>query len=199
MGRSFGEGTIHKGKEFTKPKEEINDSSVDKKPESIVFDPDAFTMRMVADVFGLHKTTIFSRWIPKGCPRNTDKTFNITQVINWYVNKEVEKRLSDNRQSSAKDKKEQKQAEKLTLEIMNMKKEVVKISDVQRIMNQQAISLKQFFTNAFTMNVFTLMQKLGVPSSNEDVFKKEWENFVKIMVNDFIKTGELDELQFSEK
>ena len=168
------------------------------KPKNVEFDVERFTAQMVANVFGISVSAVYKRWVPAGCPVNKDGSYRIAEVIKWHTKREVEKKVISHN-GLARDIKETKQAEKISLEIMKLKGEVIAIEDVQRIMHQQVLDLKEYFTQCFTINAFELMTKLGIASSKEKTFKKEYEKFIKGIVNNFVKTGKDNELHFSEE
>ena len=158
------------------------------------FDPKNFSTIQVAKCFGVNPSTITSRWLHANFPQKDTNKYDMKECIEWYADRKVEKAVKYD-SAAPKDLKELRQVEKLEIQIRQMKKELVAIDEVQRVMNEQAVALKEYFTNAFTTNIFVLMGNLGIPPEKEEVFKEEWAEFIKQMVNTFVKKGDTSQLE----
>ena len=145
----------------------------------------------VADVYGVQPRAI-TEWAGKGCPRNSDKTYNLKKVIKW--NRENVKVFNSNtstgnEKQDAEIKKLQLQAEKLEHELQEKRRNTMPFEEVVEMQQKQSDALMDFLQNGYKRNAQIIMRELGLAGSDLKKFLDVMDGFVKSAMDKFVESG----------
>jgi len=128
----------------------------------------------VATILGVSKGRI-TQMVDEGMPRNEDGTFDLCQAIQWRAGRY-------NQPSNARDRKTEKEIEKLEAQIDKMRGEVIPRSEHMQIMTSRAQSLNRFLERTTQMNVWHFVGK------NMDELRVLFDQYVRDAMESY--TGE---------
>jgi hypothetical protein len=109
----------------------------------------------LAELFG-QSAKLPKRWEQQGCPRNSDGSFNLREVLKWRDAKQA----SDTPEKSDLERKKiSLQCEKLQAELDDLRAQNIPLSTHQAVLASRANSFKKFWVDVFRQNLHTLAHK----------------------------------------
>ena len=144
--------------------------------------------RDIEDIFDISHKTAYN-WIKYGCPRNTDDSFDLKEVVVWWRNR-IESKKDDESKVDLDKKKLVQQIKKLELEIADKEKKTITREKVEDIQRNQAHGLMEFLTNGFKRNSPVICAKLGLSGDKIVKYNEVMDDFIKQATDAFSEGGE---------
>lgn len=141
----------------------------------------------ICTIFDVTEKTIFN-WVKYGCPRNDDDSFDLKNVIAWYV-KRIEESKEDSSKIDLDKKKLVKQIRKLELEIADKEKKTISREKFEEIQRNQATELMDYVKGGFKRNSLTMIANLGLSADKLQKYNDVMDKFMKDMFDAFIEGG----------
>lgn len=88
------------------------------------------------------------KWVEKGCPRNEDDSYDLYAMHSWIIKTTEEKYSGTN----LKDQKLEQEIQKLKILNANLDGKLIDRSEMENILTSRAVSLRNFFERALTLN-----------------------------------------------
>lgn len=115
-------------------------------------DLSGFSAIEVAEVFGMTLSSI-SQF---GCPKHTNGTMDLGEVLRWYLAKQKEKPKA---KIDLESEKLRLQCEKMEIDLEKMKAENISVETHKQILASRAMSLKNFIQEFYDKNVHLYAHK----------------------------------------
>ena len=152
-----------------------------------LYNIDKLKKRDISIIFGVTEKTVFN-WVKYGCPRNEDDSFTLKTVIGWKL-ADIQNEAMDEDKLAIEKRKMLKQIRKLELEIEDKELKTISREKFENIQREQAKEMKAFVTEGYKRNIQTMMAKLGIGADKIDKFTEIWDDFIKQMMDAFVKGG----------
>ena len=141
-------------------------------PKSI--NPLKVNQSVMALILGM-TSQAFGMW---DCPRNTDRSYSISDVFKWRIEK-LSERSTD--KTELEKQKLELQNEKLTIEIEEMKSKNIPLETHRQILCSRASGLKSFWTETFMRNIHLFSHK------SVEQLRPMVENFIRQALNTYAR------------
>lgn len=116
----------------------------------MVIDFDSLSMNDLASAFHVTRRQVYN-WLDEGCPRNKDKTFCLSSVHKWLLEK-VEIKQEKKKEPSLKDQKLQKEIQLKDAQINKIREQFIEKSVHDAILASRAKSLSIYLKNTAVKN-----------------------------------------------